>query len=698
MHPPDIQSARMDRYFEYRPAVDGLRGVAVLAVLGFHAFAEYVPGGFVGVDVFFVISGYLITGIIARHLQVGVFSFIEFYARRVRRLFPALVLVLLVSVALGWLILLPDEFRLLGKHVTAAAMFAANIAFWREAGYFDISAEFKPLLHLWSLGVEEQFYLVWPILLVALWKYRTLLLTVLCASIVISLALSVTWASTEPNAGFYLPFSRFWELGAGCLLALIQQRTLNHRSNRRPSSPRPDAPARRLLLNIMPVAGLALIGASLFVLDHHSPFPGWRALLPVVGTLLVIATPEEGWIQRRVLGGPVLVYVGLISYTLYLWHWPLLAFANILQAGVPPAAVRWAILLASAVLAALTYHLVELPVRRRKQFSVNMSLGAGAAVAGCCGLAVYIAAGIPQRFDVDLQPLRHGARIDEVCRAEIDSDRINYCRTTAALAPDILVLGDSRAQAVYEAIAPRFAPEYTVMLLGRGGCPPLLDVEIRGYDLNEADCPEIWRTFVSYARSVQPQVIVLVGNGSFLLTRPEIELERIGSNGLESKPLVFSRGLHSLLAELNQGTFVVHVGEIPGFRTSPTCLLRPLRLPSTQCEPTRERVHVESSMSKYNEILAHLHSMLPGILFVDAVEILCTKNECSQWPRGGPLLYSDEVHLSATGSQLLVDKAGIERPIAQYLQTSRTREASRGLAEKAAGASPASMGLTGSLP
>lgn len=691
MHPPDVQSARLDRYFEYRPAVDGLRGVAVLAVLGFHAFMEYVPGGFVGVDVFFVISGYLITGIIVRHLQAGVFSFAEFYARRVRRLFPALVLVLVASAALGWFILLPDEFRLLGKHVAAASLFAANIAFWRETGYFDVAADFKPLLHLWSLGVEEQFYLVWPILLVALWKRRALLLTVLCTLVIVSLALSVIFASSAPSAGFYLPFSRFWELGVGCVLALVQQTSTRPRLE-------PGSPARKLLQNIVPIVGLALIAAAIFMLDSDSPFPGWRAFIPVIGTLLVIATPEQGWIQRRVLGSRALVYVGLISYTLYLWHWPLLAFANILQAGVPPASVRWTILLVSVALASLTYHLLELPVRRRKRFTINLSLASGAAVACCIGFAIYIGAGIPKRFDVDLQPLRHGARIDQVCRAEVDSDKINYCRTTAALRPDILVLGDSRAQAVYEAIKPLFASEYTVMLLGRGGCPPLLDVEIRGYDANEADCPEIWRTFVSYARSVNPRVIVLVGNGSILMTRPEIELNQIGSSALQSKDLVFARGLHSLLAELNRETFVVHVGEIPGFRTSPTCLLRPLRLPSTQCEPTRDRHRVESSMSKYNEILAQIHSMLPGILFVDAVEILCSKNECSQWPRGGPLLYSDEIHLSATGSQLLVEKAGIQRPIAQYLESSRTRKASQGHPEKTAAAPRNSIGLVGLLP
>src|SRR5688500_16119125 len=183
---PDVQSAEHAKHFQYRPAVDGLRGVAVLAVLGFHAFPEIVSGGYVGVDVFFVISGFLITSIIARQLTHQDFSFADFYWRRVRRLFPALILVLATTLALGWILLLPEELKQLGKHASAAAAFLANFALWRESGYFDTAAEFKPLLHLWSLGIEEQFYLLWPAVLVTLWKRRTALLVILAALVIAS--------------------------------------------------------------------------------------------------------------------------------------------------------------------------------------------------------------------------------------------------------------------------------------------------------------------------------------------------------------------------------------------------------------------------------------------------------------------------------------------------------------------------------
>jgi peptidoglycan/LPS O-acetylase OafA/YrhL len=178
MH-PDLRSAGHAPHFQYCAAVDGLRGIAVLAVLGFHAFPETVSGGYIGVDVFFVISGFLITSIIARQLRHGAFSFADFYWRRVRRLFPALVIVLAATLALGWLVMLPDEFKQLGKLVGSSSVFAANLALWRESGYFDRAAELKPLLHLWSLGIEEQFYLVWPAILVGLWRRRILLLVVI---------------------------------------------------------------------------------------------------------------------------------------------------------------------------------------------------------------------------------------------------------------------------------------------------------------------------------------------------------------------------------------------------------------------------------------------------------------------------------------------------------------------------------------
>jgi peptidoglycan/LPS O-acetylase OafA/YrhL len=660
-----LRSAGQAQHLHYLPPVDGLRGVAVLAVLGFHAFPESVPGGFVGVDVFFVISGFLITGIIARHLERGEFSFAAFYARRVRRLFPALVLVLAATLSLGWLVLLPHEFRLLGKHILAAALFVANVAFWQESGYFDTDAEFKPLLHLWSLGIEEQFYLAWPVLLVILWKRRLLLLAVLSALVLASFTSSVSLASFAPVGNFYLPVSRFWELGVGCLLALLKERP-SHAWLRTGVQ---ESALRIVFCNIAPAIGIALIGTAIFVFDAHTPFPSWPALLPVLGTLLILSTPEQAWFQRRVLGSPVLVWTGLVSYALYLWHWPLLSFANIVEAGSLPNIVRWAALLLSFVLAWFTYRFVEVPVRRRKGFKINFALVTGAAVAGIAGFGVYGASGIPGRFDLDVQALRHGPSLDDLCKARIDGDkRVNYCRTTSAQRPNVVILGDSRAQAVYEGAAPLIAAEYSVMLLGRGGCPPLLNVRIRGYDQNEQECEDVWRTFVRYVQRAEPQVVVIVGNGSFLLTDPEIQLTRDGATLPESNEAVFEYGIISLMDALSRSSRVIHLGEIPAFATAPSCFLRPVRLPTTRCSPDLDRRQLEEAMRPYNAVLDRMQAAFPHVRFVNSVEILCAADLCSQWPVGGPILYSDALHLSPAGGRLLAEKAELSHLISQVIR------------------------------
>jgi peptidoglycan/LPS O-acetylase OafA/YrhL len=630
--------------------------VAVLAVLGFHAFPETVSGGFIGVDIFFVISGFLITGIIARQLMHGDFSFADFYWRRVRRLFPALVLVLGATLAIGWFLLLPNEFKQLGKHATAAAAFLANFALWRESGYFDTAAEFKPLLHLWSLGIEEQFYLVWPAVLVTLWKRRTVLLVVLSIMVLASFVLSVSLSHSAPVANFYSPVSRFWELGAGCLLALWMER-----ERRVPS----------IAANLLPLAGFALILASIAHFDTSTPFPGRSALLPVTGTLLILATPGTSWFQHRVLASRLLVWIGLISYALYLWHWPLLSFLNILEAGSPPLTLRWTALGLSFLLAGLTYRYVEVPIRRHRELSFNLRLAAAAAVAGFAGMFVHATGGFAQRFDQDILALDPGPRLDDLCTARFAASApINYCRTTSAEPPSILIVGDSRAHAIYEAAAPLLSPEHSVMLLGRGGCPPLLNVRASGYDSNENECEQVWQTFVRYARQAQPKVVVVVGNGSFLLTDSKIQLTRDGATVSESKEAVLEYGLRSLLDELTEFSRVIYLGEIPAFTTEPACFLRIVRLPSTQCHPERDREQVELAMAPYNRVLDRVHTALPRVQLVDAIAVLCAANVCSQRPPGQPILYSDAIHLSPAGARLLVENTGLRKLIARDMPDS----------------------------
>jgi len=309
----------------YRPDIDGLRAVAVLSVIGFHAGVRWFPGGYAGVDIFFVISGFLITSIILRQLAEDRFSFADFYARRCKRIFPALIIVLAAVFAFGWMFLLPNEYERIGKHIVAGAGFVSNFAFWLESGYFDSAAGTKPLLHLWSLGIEEQFYLLWPPLLLWVWKRKPDALAVAIGLASISFAINVMlvslWQATDM---YFLPPIRFWELLVGSALAyahLFRREELEHLLKRATAG----VPGSRLVSieNIQATIGLALIAVAVVVLDKRTLFPGWWALAPTIGAGLLISAGPRAWINRKLMANRVVVFIGLISYPLYLWHWPL---------------------------------------------------------------------------------------------------------------------------------------------------------------------------------------------------------------------------------------------------------------------------------------------------------------------------------------------------------------------------------------
>jgi peptidoglycan/LPS O-acetylase OafA/YrhL len=321
----------------YRSDIDGLRAIAVLAVVVFHAWPEWLPGGFVGVDVFFVLSGYLISGIIFKDCRTGTFTFGDFYARRVRRIFPSLVAMLALCLAYGWLVLLPAEFRQLGGHVAWGGVFLQNVAFWLESGYFDTSAALKPLLHLWSLAVEEQVYLVFPPIVLLAWRFRWPMLPLLVVLCVASLVACLVLTRTEPSTAFFLTPFRAWEFLAGSILAWMHDR-------------RGAPAARSWRVEVASWAGLCLLAFGLAWIGEGAGFPGWRAAIPVAGTTLMLAAGPAATANRWLLSLRPLVWIGLISYPLYLFHWPLLSFLHIIEGpGASPWLVAGAVALSFAL-------------------------------------------------------------------------------------------------------------------------------------------------------------------------------------------------------------------------------------------------------------------------------------------------------------------------------------------------------------
>ena len=463
----------------YRQDIDGLRALAVVAVIFYHAFPTAVRGGFVGVDVFFVISGFLITGIIGDELVASRFTFASFYARRVRRLSPALLLVLAASLAYGFLVLLPIEMQSLGRQLSAATLFASNLLFWHEAGYFDQTAAAKPLLHLWSLGVEEQFYLIWPATLWFLWRIGRAPAPVVVAATTASFALCVMLSRSDPTADFYAPFARFWEFGVGALLAI------------RGAAIPPRAADGAACL------GIALIVAAAFVFDASTLFPGWRALLPVAGAMLLIAAGPGAWINRIVLSNRVAVFLGLISYPLYLWHWPLLSYATILRVGRPlTPLLAGGLLLAAILLAWLTARLVETklrfgPARQR----ATLPLVAGLTAIGLAGFASWQTGGFAARFhglpNIDIAKI-NAAVGDGIFQStpsmSVTQNGLITRSSIPASAPDamgtpVLLTGDSliyqyapRVEALYRAHRLR----RTVFFVAGPSCSPIPGIMRQG--------------------------------------------------------------------------------------------------------------------------------------------------------------------------------------------------------------------------
>jgi len=453
---------------KYRPDIDGLRAIAVGSVLAYHAFPSLLPGGFIGVDIFFVISGFLITTILLQSLAAGDFSYRDFYARRIRRIFPALVLVLLATLAFGWYVLLPGEFSQLGKQTTGGAAFFANLVFLGEAGYFDATAETKPLLHLWSLGIEEQFYIFWPLLLGLAWRRRWPMLRVTLAVAVISFLVNVLTVQPHRAAAFYSPLSRAWELMAGGLLAAMRLQAANNGS----AQPRP------WTKHVQSVVGMGLIVLGLFMTRSTKAFPGWWALLPVLGAVSCIAAGPNGVLNRYLLSNRVMVWIGLISYPLYLWHWPLLSYARIVAGGEPPLQVRVVLVVAAVVLAWATYRFLERFVKLHLSQGMLRGLAGGGAALALAGALVFLGMPPPRNDSQALQAVADATREDNYYGGfEETALGGQFVYRAGSGRHNVLLIGDSHveqyAPRALELVRTQPGKARTVYFATKGSCPPV---------------------------------------------------------------------------------------------------------------------------------------------------------------------------------------------------------------------------------
>lgn len=614
----------------YRADIDGLRAFAVLSVVIFHAFPSFLQGGFIGVDVFFVISGFLISSLMIKDLEDGKFSFLDFYARRVKRIFPALLVVLFACFTFAWFVLFDDELKQLGNHLLRAAVFLSNFILWHEAGYFDNVAETKPLLHLWSLGIEEQFYIVWPLVMWALWQFRQKRALFILAMIGLSFCWNVWQSQRDLTHDFYSPLTRFWELMGGAFFAVCLphittgsswQRYSNHRS----------------------WMGLVLLCVSVLLIDETKAFPGIWAFLPVAGAMLVISGGGLSWVNQRLFSNSALVWFGLISYPLYLWHWPIFSFARIIEGGTPGASMRVLLVLFSVLMAWLTYMLIERPIRWHWQSPrKTLILVVGMLMLGLLGFVTNKAKGFPDREVVASQLIKHDGDIGHEAFQAYVTENFYPCTEESIQNSagtwlgmvrcfqskpwkkvDLVLLGDSHAEHLFIGVAETL-PHLNVAYYAKDALPLLTQSEfdiIFKHLLSDNDAESVVVTAM-WARRL--------------------------SEGASAN--VLANELNDTIRALQQsGKLVLLTDDTPVFDFDPQrCKFQRPLSHSTSCRMPKSDFEVKSSA--YMPILQTVLNENPNIKYLSLSEELCNLEGCSM-TRNGKIYYRDSNHLNIVGSK-----------------------------------------------
>lgn len=632
---------------KYRTEIDGLRALAVVPVILFHAGVSRFSGGFVGVDVFFVISGYLITSIIIDDIEKDRFSIKSFYERRARRILPALFTVMALCIPFAWLWLPPLKFADFFQSVVSVLFFASNLLFWREADYFDHSADEKPLLHTWSLAVEEQYYVVFPLLLLLLWRFgRRATFTCVALLGLLSLALSEWGWRHQPTANFYLAPFRAWELLAGSLCAFV----LSYRP------PRPS--------ELASVAGIALIIAAIFLFDERTPFPSLFALAPVGGTALIILYATQTTWCGRLLSTSPFVGIGLISYSAYLWHQPLLAFARARTLHEPPAALMIGLALLSLPLAYLTWKYVEAPYRKAGHTPAPAAIGhkrlpiwpLGAAAAALLAVATGSLHGRALLYSND----RSSSEIINVTGLADACESVALIGCSTKPAPRVLVWGDSYAMqivpAVVEILKDRGVAQYT-----KSACNPILGLAPLPVGV-AADWPT---TCMQFNREV----------GKVLDANPSIDTVIVSTpmNNLVNGPYVTADGrtfaggdTREVIARFastigylhNRGLKVVLVSPPPwpSYGLAGDCARKEILLKGRVRDCNFERGAISPESLRVQGLFADMLRAVPADrapTFIDLTRAFCSETICRAG-QGEDAFYGNGGHLSMNGAMALV--------------------------------------------
>lgn len=622
----------------YRADVDGLRAIAVIAVVVYHAFPALLPGGFVGVDLFFIISGFLISSIIFKKLEEGTFSFREFYARRIQRIFPALIIVLCASYVGGWFVLPAPDFKRLANHIEGGIGFFSNFLLMKESGYFDAAAETKPLLHLWSLAIEEQFYIFWPFFSWLALRRKQTRLTLVLSGVVILFGITVLLGqSGSESAGlYYSPQTRCWELLIGAALAAMPDSTTNQRQwgfleklLRFPAS------GALTQANLKASAGTFLVLVSLFFITKETVFPGWWALLPTLGSALIIAGGRGAWINDSILSSRILVWIGLISFPLYLWHWPLLSFARIIATETPSVTVRAAMVCLSVVLAWLTRKCIEQPIRfsdvvRHKTAILLVTMLAIAAVSQF----TFMRQGLSFRYGKPELDMRRG-RLD--C---VDREKDSGCAFGNPSAKKlVLVWGDSHAEHLTNALRLTLGNQYRFRSVVSGSCFMGEHILIRKKE-NPQECT-----------AAMQQLQTLRNENIYAIIRSQ----RWHGYGMTDKAEIERAIDDTLHAYGFHPEKMIIVGASPDVDIE-CAVANYYARPSAEKRACRDINKVKSQIRTFTSVTQAMH-VPANVSFLYPYDILCPHDICTVI-QGRSAYFSDTNHLSTPGAMLLMPYLG----------------------------------------
>lgn len=648
----------------YRPDIDGIRALAVLAVVAYHYSPANLPGGFIGVDVFFVISGYLITGILVKAIENNEFPTFrgllsDFYQRRIRRIFPSLILVLTAALVIGWLVLFSSEYERLGKYVAAGAGYVENFVLWNEAGYFDHASIDKTLLHLWSLAVEEQFYIAWPLLLWVIARRRWPLLRSIATIAAVTFVLNVFLVSSgHITHAFYSPISRTWELMVGAWLAIAHRQGVSRLSR---------------WGSVQSWGGLALIAAGLALIEPTSAFPGYWVLLPVLGTALIVNAGPSTFLNGRLLSWRPVVWVGLISYPLYLWHWVLLSLVVMVFGDNNPTfrhASRLVLVAVSILLAWLSYRYFEDPIRKSRRGFTSVGLTVTVAILGAAGLAVYVASGVPDRpasfVSLKAEQYVKSMQLDTLADSRDcfnPQTKMTFLqkRNRDAYLPDkwyceigdtqsktiVLAYGDSHARAMIPTLDKYGKATNTrIAFSSIGSCLPLTDVIVRT-DYPNA-CRELSEKVAHFASEVRPKAVVLIEAWASYMDAGKIHVQHSITGGQALRAtLSKTLGLYQSL-----GIPVVLMEDNPHQYTPvPMASIRFAVNPSDQRlnASAVTRFGYEQQQARANSILKSVASQYSLASVLGVGNALCNAHICP-WATQHEFLYYDSGHLSAAGA------------------------------------------------